>query len=63
MKNSCLKDFAKAKFIVYSDSFEDLMILRFIATLSNFVAAVIKRVTNCSIRFESAVNYLSHSYY
>jgi hypothetical protein len=39
------------------------MILRFIATLSNFVAAVIKRVTNCSIRFESAVNYLSHSYY
>ena len=63
MKNSCLKDFAKAKFIVYSDSFEDLMILRFIATLSNFVAAVIKRVANCSIRFESAVNYLLRSYY
>ena len=52
-----MKDFAKAKFIVYSNSFEDLMILRFIATLTNFVAAVIKRVTNCSIRFESTVDY------
>lgn len=63
MKSSCLKDFARAKFIVYSDSFEDLMISRFIVTLSNFVAAAIKRVTSCSIHFESAINYLSHSYY
>lgn len=60
MKSSYLKGFIIATFIADSNLFEGSKILKFIATLSNFIAAAVETATNCFIRFESTINYSSH---
>ena len=52
-----LMGFIIATFIADFNLFEGSKILKFIAILSYFIAAVVETATNCFIRFESAINY------